>query len=81
LAFAEVLGGLGSSLLVDLDQYSVVGTQLSGNHVGMARKGMVTGEAHIVHQGRRTHVWNIDVKNEAGALVSSVRLTNLVIER
>lgn len=80
LAFGETLGGLGSALIVDLDKYSVVGTQVSANHVGMGKPGFVTGEATIVHRGRTTHVWNIDIKNEEGKLVSSVRLSNLIIE-
>lgn len=79
LAFAETLGGLGSSLLVDNEQFHVVGAQLSANHIGMATHGKVTGEARIVHQGKKTHVWNIDIKNEEGKLVSSARLTNMII--
>lgn len=80
LAFAETLGGLGSSLLVDNQKYHVVGAQLSANHVGMATHGKVIGEARIVHRGRKTHVWNIDIKNEEGKLVSTARLTNMIIE-
>lgn len=80
LAFAETLGGLGSSLLVDNQKYHVVGAQLSANHVGMATHGKVTGEARIVHQGKKTHVWNIDIKNEEGKLVSTARLTNMIID-
>lgn len=80
LAFAETLGGLGSSLLVDNQKYNVVGVQLSANHVGMAVNGRVRGEARLVHQGRKTHVWNIDINNEEGKLVSSARLTNMIIE-
>lgn len=81
MAFGETLGGLGSALIVDLDKYSVVGTQITGNHVGMGTSGFVTGEATIVHRGRTTHVWNIDITNEQGKLVSSVRLSNLIIEK
>lgn len=79
LAFAETLGGLGSALMVDIQQFHVVGAQMSANHVGMATSGKVYGEARIVHQGQKTHVWNIDIKNEEGKLVSSARLTNMII--
>ncbi len=80
LAFAETLGGLGSSLLVDNEKFSAVGAQLSANHVGMAVNGYVKGEARLVHQGKKTHVWNIDITNEEGKLVSTARLTNMIIE-
>lgn len=81
LAFAETLGGLGSALIVDLEKYSVVGTQVAANHVGMGKGAFVTGEARIIHQGKRTHVWNIDVISEEGRLVSTIRMTNQIIER
>jgi len=81
LAFAEVLGGLGSSLLIDNQRYHVVGTQLSANHVGMAFVGYVQGEARLLHRGKKTHVWNIDITNQDGKLVSTARLTNMIIEK
>ncbi len=81
LAFAETLAGVGSFLLIDLKKYNSVGAQVSANHVGMAVKGIVTGEASIVHQGKTTHVWNVDIKNEEGGLISSVRVTNLILKK
>lgn len=81
LAFAESLAGMGSTLLIDLKKFISVGSQVSANHVGMAVKGVVTGEARIIHQGKTTHLWNVDIKNEEGKLVSSVRVTNLIIKK
>lgn len=81
LAFAETLGGLGSALLVDLDKYNVVGTQVAANHVGMGTGKSVRGEARIIHRGKRTHVWNIDIISEDDRLISTVRMTNQIIER
>ena len=81
LAFAETLGGLGSALIVDLEKQAVVGTQVAANHVGMGKGTSVRGEARIIHQGKRTHVWNIDIISEDDRLVSTVRMTNQIIER
>ncbi|MDA3853154.1 MAG: PaaI family thioesterase, partial [Bacteroidales bacterium] len=81
LAFAETLGGLGSALLVDLEKYSVVGAQVAANHVGIGKGDSVRGEARIIHRGKRTHVWNIDVISEDNYLVTTVRMTNQIIER
>jgi 1,4-dihydroxy-2-naphthoyl-CoA hydrolase len=81
LALAETTGGLGSALLVDLEKFDVRGSQISANHVGTAHTGWVFAEAKILHQGKNTHVWNIDIKDEEGRLVSSCRLTNFVIAR
>ncbi len=81
LAFAETLSGLGSALLIDLEKYTVVGTQVSANHVRQAAMGRVKGIAQIVHQGGRTHVWNVDIITNKGRLVSSVRVSNLMLKR
>ena len=61
LALAETLGGFGSSLLVDLEKQEVRGAHMSANHVRSAKSGWVFGKARILHHGRNTHVWNIDI--------------------
>lgn len=81
LALAETIGGLGSALIVDLEQFDVRGSQISANHVGTAHTGWVIAEANIIHRGRNTHVWNIDIKDESGKMVSTCRLTNFVIKK
>jgi len=81
LALAETAGGLGSVLLVDLDRYDVRGSQISGNHVGTANAGWVFAEAHLLHRGKHTHIWNIDIKDEKGKMISLCRLTNFLIRK
>lgn len=81
MAFAETIGGLGSLLLIDTDEYDALGTAFSANHTGGAKEGYVIGEAKIVHHGRLTHVWNIEVRDETGRLISTSRLTNTVLEK
>ncbi|RIH63345.1 PaaI family thioesterase [Mariniphaga sediminis] len=81
LAFAETLAGLGSMLLVDLKEFDVLGTQVSGNHTGILSEGKALGEAKIIHRGNKTHIWNVDVKNEEGRLISTVRVTNMIVKR
>lgn len=81
LALAETIGGLGSALIVDLDKFEVRGSQLSANHVGTARSGWVVAEANIIHRGKNTHVWNIDIFDDAGKMVSTCRVTNFVLKK
>jgi uncharacterized protein (TIGR00369 family) len=81
LVLAETVGGLGSLLLVDFKEFDVRGSQISANHVGTAHTGFVFAEANIIHQGKNTHVWNIDIKDGEGRLVSTCRLTNFIIKR
>jgi uncharacterized protein (TIGR00369 family) len=81
LALAETLAGLGSMLLVDLKEFDVLGTQVSGNHTGVLIQGKALAEAKIIHRGNKTHIWNVDVANEDGRLISTVRVTNMIVKR
>ncbi len=81
VALAESVGSVGSALLVDLNHYSVVGAQITANHLRSVSSGTVTAEAKIIHQGRNTHVWNIDITDERGRTISTCRLTNFIIKK
>src|SRR5690554_6860078 len=81
LALAETLAGLGSMLLIDLKEFDALGTQVSGNHTGILSEGKALAEAKIIHRGNKTHIWNVDVKNEEGRLISTVRVTNMIVKR
>lgn len=81
MAMAESVGGVGSAYYLGIKDYVIRGMQLSANHVKAAKVGTyVYATATIMHKGRQTHVWNIDIKNEDGELVSSCRLTNFVFK-
>jgi len=81
LALAETVAGLGSMILCKSDEI-VVGMQVSGNHISSAHEGdTVRAVATIVHKGRSSHVWNVDVFTPTNKLVSSVRVVNSVMKR
>jgi 1,4-dihydroxy-2-naphthoyl-CoA hydrolase len=80
VALAETLGSVAAGMCVD-SQYVVVGQEINANHVRSARSGLVTGTTRPVHIGGRTHVWTIDIVDEAGKLVCISRLTMAVIKR
>lgn len=82
LAFAETMAGFGSLPLLDEDQIQV-GAQVSGNHVASALKGdTLRAEGRIIHRGRSTHVWSIDVYSErSGKLIHTARVLNSIIKR
>lgn len=80
-ALAESLGSTGSYMLIDRERHAVVGIEVNANHLRGVRSGLVRAIGRLVHKGRTTHVWDIRVEDEQGALVALCRLTNLVIER
>ena len=81
LALAETVAGLGSMIICELDEI-VVGMQVSGNHISSAHEGdTVRAVATIVHKGRSSHVWNVDVFTSTNKLVSSIRVVNSVMKK
>lgn len=80
LALAETLAGVGSCSLCPGE--ICVGMNVNGNHIHTAKVGeTVTAVGRIIHQGRRTHVWQVEVRNEQDEIVSSISVTNYVTGR
>jgi uncharacterized protein (TIGR00369 family) len=78
LALAENVAGVGSSALCP--GCACVGIEVSGSHVKAVAEGdTVTAYAQLLHQGSTLHVWNVDIKDTAGDLISNVRVTNYII--
>ncbi len=81
LALAETVAGLGSMVLCQPDEI-IVGMQVSGNHLSSAKEGdTVRAVGTIIHKGRSSHVWNVDVFTSTGKLVSSIRVVNSVLKK
>lgn len=82
LAFAETLAGVGTMANISPEMYAV-GQEVTGNHVSSAKVGdTVKGVATLIHGGRTSHVWNVDIfsVNEE-KLVSSCRVLYCVLEK
>ena len=78
LALAETLAGVGSLAMCPGEKY--VGVNVSGSHVKAVKEGdTITALARIVHRGRRFHVWNVEVTNTAGEIISTVSVTNYAV--
>lgn len=80
LALAENLAGVGSLALCPNN--ICVGINISGSHVKAVLDGdTVTATAHILHKGKTLHQWHVDIRNGAGDLISSVEVTNFVMNK
>ncbi|WP_348674502.1 hotdog fold thioesterase [uncultured Abyssibacter sp.] len=81
VVLAETLGSIGSALIAGETGKRAVGLEVNANHVRPAPKGTtVTGEAVLAHEGRRIHVWQITLRNEAGKPTCLCRLTVSLID-
>ena len=79
VVLAETLASIGGVLAMREGGTSVVGLEITANHVRGVRSGIVTGTARPAHVGRTTQVWDIRIESEDGALVCVSRLTLSVL--
>ncbi|SFG25089.1 PaaI family thioesterase [Prevotella sp. KH2C16] len=79
LALAENLAGVASMALCP--GKICVGINVSGSHVRSALEGdTVTAYARLQYKGRTLHEWHIDIKNSNDDLISTVQVTNYVMD-
>ena len=81
VALAETLGSVGTFSIIDGKTHYGVCIEINANHIGSVMKGFVFGTAKLVHQGRTTHIWNIEIRDEKDKLISTSRMTMMIIER
>lgn len=81
-ALIESIGSMGSTLVLDLEKQVPVGLEVNANHVGSVKEGYVVAKGVLIHKGSRTHVWQVDIHDEATQkLVCTGRLTVMIIDR
>lgn len=81
LALAEMVAGHGSVPLCSPSEMPC-GIQVSANHVGMVRTGTyVIATGRLIHRGRTTHIWNVDITSPEGKLISTARIVNQIVKR
>lgn len=78
VTLAETLGSCGAAYAAPAGQ-RVVGLDINANHLKGASSGWVTGITRPVHIGRSTHVWQIELTNDAGELTCVARITMAVL--
>ena len=81
VALAESVGSAASFLFIDTEKFTVKGIEISANHLKSKKDGIVTAKASLVHKGRTTHLWQIAVTDEDGALISMCKITNIIISK
>ena len=81
VALAESVGSAASHMFIDTAAYIVKGIEITANHLKSKKEGMVTATATILHKGKTTHLWKIEVTDSDGAMVSFCKLTNIVLPK
>lgn len=78
----ETIASMGSALLCDLENEAPVGLEVNANHLSSAKSGEVEGIARLIHHGKQTHVWIVDIHHlETGRLICSGRITIMIVKK
>ena len=81
VVLAETVASTAANAVVDIEKFYCVGLEINANHILSVRDGVIKAVTRPVHLGRRTHVWLIDIYNEAGKLTCVSRMTASVITK
>ena len=81
VALAETVGSFASHIFLDTDAYFVRGIDVSAKHVRSVKDGFVYAKATFIHIGRTMQIFNIDVTDDHGNLVSICKLTTVSLPK
>ena len=81
VALAETVASLGAWMNVDQARQAAVGIEINANHLRAMREGTVRAVGTPIHRGRSTHVWAIEIRDEAERLVCVSRCTLAIVDQ
>lgn len=82
VALAETAASMGGFYLLDKEtEEGVAGLEINANHIKAKREGMVTATAEILHRGKTTMIWDIQIKDEEEELICVSRCTLAVLRK
>jgi len=81
VALAETVGSYASFLSIDKETQMVRGIEISANHIGGIKEGLVIATAKPIHKGKTTHLWEIRIVDEQERLISICKLSTIVLSK
>ncbi|HEX4926892.1 MAG TPA: PaaI family thioesterase [Burkholderiales bacterium] len=78
MAFADTIGAAGTVANLEEGQRTAT-LESKTNFIAPCRSGYVRAEATPIHKGKRTHVWETRITDEAGKLLSVTTQTQIVL--
>ncbi|WP_378146485.1 PaaI family thioesterase [Cnuibacter sp. UC19_7] len=77
VVLAESMGSIAANLYAGPGRVAM-GIEVNASHSGSARTGIVTGTCRALKLGRTLTTHQIEITDEAGRLLSTVRITNFI---
>lgn len=81
IVLAESLGSISSAHVINSETEICFGQEVNASHVRPVSSGFVTGTASPIHLGKRSHIWQIELKNDENKLSCFVKLTMAIKKR
>jgi 1,4-dihydroxy-2-naphthoyl-CoA hydrolase len=81
LTLAESLATLGSALNIDSTRQMCFGLAVTANHFHSRKEGIVTGFGRPIYKGRTSMVWDVNIKDEDGIVITASRCTIEIVDR
>jgi 1,4-dihydroxy-2-naphthoyl-CoA hydrolase len=80
VALADTACGFGCLASLPEGATGFATAELKTNFIGTAREGRVSCEAHLVHAGRSTQVWDAEIRSEVtGKVLALFRCTQMLL--
>jgi len=80
VVLGESLGSFAANVFAHPDGYAV-GIEINASHHGSITEGIVTGTCTAIKLGKTLTTHEIKMTDEAGRLLSTVRITNLIRQK
>lgn len=81
IAFAETLAGYASNKMISHDLLAV-GQSVTANHISpKSINGYLRAKGKLMHRGKNTHLWFIEIVDENNELISLINITNFIIKK
>jgi 1,4-dihydroxy-2-naphthoyl-CoA hydrolase len=82
LIMIETVGSAASSCAIDFEKKNTLGINVTANHLKVANKGdCIIATATPIHLGRSTHLWEVKIENQNKELISSGRITMMILNK
>ncbi|HEY5555966.1 PaaI family thioesterase [Acetobacterium sp.] len=80
IAFGETITGYSSLQKINKDQVAV-GQTITANHMKPKKiEGYILAKGKLLHRGKTSHVWSVEMFDENNALISYMTITNAIIK-
>lgn len=81
VALAESVGSAASHMFIDNNAFTIKGIEITANHLKSVHSGTIKAIARIIHRGKTTHLWKIEVFDAEENLISFCKITNIVLPK